>query len=155
MDQNLPSGGEVVIDGPGGLVERVLVVLVGQHHIAVKYLVSTPPAAEQVGDVVEVSTDLEGLLVTSDVEVELLGNLEVDTVEPRGDTAVALGVLASVFAQISFTADILLKFGAILLGGERHGGEFFSRRDVHQLRAVQTAHIVDEVGMAVSRTWSP
>ena len=115
VHQNLPGGGEVVIDRPGGLSERVLVVLVFQHHIAVKHFVCTPLAAEEVGEVVEVNTDLEGLFVTGDVKVELLGDLEVDTVQPRSKAAVALGIFASMLAQVFVTANECFKLSTVLI----------------------------------------
>ena len=119
-----------------------------QHHVGVEHPVSAPLAAEQVGEVVEIDTDIEGLLVTLDVEVDLLRDLEIDPVHPRGFAAVALRILASVLAEVTVAADELLESGTVLLRYERHRRQLFGRGDVHQLRTCETADILNEVGSA-------
>ena len=120
MQQNLPRGGQVVVVGPGGGGESVVPVAVAQDDLVVEHLVGAPLAAEQVGEIVEVHTEVQGLLVAVDIEVDLLRNLEVDAVHPRHFAAVALGILASVLAEVGVAADELLEGGAVLFRCERH-----------------------------------
>ena len=59
-------------------------------------LVNTPVAVEEVTDVVDVSRELECVLLARDVEVNILSDLHVEATHPRSNDVVSLGVLTSV-----------------------------------------------------------
>ena len=105
MQQHTPGGVEAVVAVPCGLGEGVNTGLVIQDALVLELLVVTPTAVEEIQEVVDISSHFEGGLTSSHIEVELLGNIEVHTVQPRSHSTVALAVLATVSTQIRIIAD--------------------------------------------------
>ena len=72
MEQNLPRGGDIVIQRPFGGGVGVGIVLILQYLVVVEHLQGSPLGIEEIGKVVEVQSYIEGLSATGDVELDLL-----------------------------------------------------------------------------------
>ena len=144
MDQYLPCGGKIVIDRPCGLAKCIGTIFVIQYHIIVEHFADAPLAVEQISEVINIQTDIQCVFMTGHIEIELLGKLEVDSVQPRDFASIAFGILTSVLAQITVARNVFLEGGLVLIGDEWHGSQFIHCGDVHQLRSTShAAHIVD------------
>ena len=72
MHQNLPCGGQVVVDRPCRLIEGIYIILVVQHHIAVEHLVGAPLATEKIAQIIDIQPYIQRVLVARHIEVEFL-----------------------------------------------------------------------------------
>ncbi len=142
MQQQVPSGEEVAVVMPVGFVEGVAAVLVLQDGLAAELLVAAPLAVDEVGDVVDIGTDLEGGLAAAYVEVELLVDTEVDAVGPGAEGAVAEAVFATMCAEVLVASDEGLVGVAVGIVGKGHGGEFFLSGDIDELGGADAGVLV-------------
>ena len=130
VQQDAPSGEEVAVAMPVGFGEGVIATLVLEDGLAAELLHATPAAVEQVGEVVDIGTELEGGLTSTYVEVELLVDAEVDAVGPGAEGTVADTVFATMCAEVGIAVDEGLKGGAVGLVGKGHASQFILGGDV-------------------------
>ena len=117
MQQHIPSGEEVVILMPVGLSECIGTILELEDGLAAELLIATPVAVDEVTNVIDIGTNLKGSQTTGDVEIEFLVNLEVETIQPGADSAVALAILTTMGAQVAVVGDECLVCGTVLFAG--------------------------------------
>lgn len=150
MQENAPSGNEVVVAVPSGFGEFVLASFVGEDVLAAELLVNAPTAVEEVEQIVDIGTHFKSGLATAEVEVEFLINFEVDAVDPRSDGTIALAVLTTMCAEVAVAADECFVSIAVFIGCERHSSQFFGGGDVNEVGCANAGALVGghSVGIA-------
>ena len=150
MQQDAPCGEEVTVAMPVGFGEGVVAALILEDSLAAELFHATPVAVEQVGEVVDIGTELEGGLTAAYVEVEFLVDAEVDAVGPGAEGTVADAILTTVCAEVCIAVDEGLKGGAVGLVGKGHASQFILGGDIEELGSVDAGVLVggQEVGVA-------
>lgn len=133
MEQCLPGGGEVHVGVPFGLGEGVLATAVVEDGFAAQLFEDAPFAAEEIGDVVDVEADFEGVALAVYVEVELLVDAEADAIDPRRSGGIAHAVFATMRAEVAIILNEGFVGVAVVVADKGHGGQFIGGGDIDEL----------------------
>ena len=135
---------------PIGLCECIGTILELEDGLAAELLKATPVAVDEVTNVIDIGTNLKGCQATCNVEIELLVNLEVETIQPGADSAVALTILTTMGAEVAVIGDESLVCSTVLVAGERHVSQLFLGGDIDKLSSADTCTLISghQIGVA-------
>ena len=122
--------------------------IVSEDAVVAEVVGKTPVRIQEVGEVVDVEANLNGVGLAANLEVDVLSELEAETALPWSNHAAPLGVFTPVLAEILVVLDECVEGIPVLRAREGHLREFRLGRDVDRnVRTAVAGNIVHHVRM--------